>query len=55
MGRTQRLDVVLIETSLHVFDHEAGLPYLRVANHPHFDDDAAVAIYDELHTKRRVA
>lgn len=38
--RTQRLDVVLIKTPLHVFDHEASLPDLRVPNHSHLDDDA---------------
>ena len=40
--RTQRLDVILIETPLNVFDHQARLSYLRVPNHPYFDDDAMI-------------
>ena len=42
--RTQRLDVVLIKTPLHVFDHEASLPDLRVPNHSHLDDDAGTRV-----------
>lgn len=38
--RTQRLNIILIEASLHVFDHKTGLAYLRVANHPNLNHHA---------------
>lgn len=37
---TQRLNIILIETALHIFDHKTGLAYLRVANHPNLNHHA---------------
>ena len=39
--RTQRLDVILVEASLDILDHETGLADLRVTDHADLDDDAA--------------
>lgn len=36
--RTQRLDIIFIETALHILDHETRLAYLRVSNHSDFYD-----------------
>ena len=38
---TQRLNVVLVPASLHVFHHQAGLPNLSVSYHPNLNYDTA--------------
>lgn len=42
---TKCLDVILIKGSFDVLDHQAGLSYLRVADHSDLDHNA-VAIYN---------
>ena len=34
---TQRLNIILIETALDIFDHETGLANLRIPHHPDLD------------------
>lgn len=41
---TQRLDVVLVPASLHVFDHERRLADLGIANHADLDHHVAPAV-----------
>lgn len=41
---TQRLDIIFVETALHVLDHETRLAYLRIPDHPDFDDHAILLL-----------
>lgn len=40
-GRTKGLNIVLVEATLYVFNHQTCLANLRVPDHADFDDDAA--------------
>ena len=42
--RTQRLDIIFIETTLHILDHETRLAYLRIPDHSDFDDHAVLLL-----------
>jgi hypothetical protein len=55
--RTQRLDIVFVEASLDVFDHETRLAYLRVSNHPDFDHHTEITTnknaFARVHTAKQ--
>lgn len=36
--RTERLDIVLVETALDILDHQTCFSYLRVTDHPDLDN-----------------
>lgn len=38
--RTERLNIVLVETALDILDHQTCLSYLRVTDHPDLDNHA---------------
>jgi hypothetical protein len=45
--RTQRLDVILIEAAFNVLDHQTRFSYLRIPDHPYFDDHAEWGVSSE--------
>lgn len=42
--RTESLNVVLIPTAFHVFNHQTRLPNLGISHHANFDDDTALCL-----------
>lgn len=53
--RTQRLDIVFIETALDILDHEARLAYLRIPDHSDFDNHAVLLLVVFEHGVRILA